>query len=107
MALKIGSKAKYLSAKPRRKRRVARSTVFAPFGGHLPNCWPMTCDASGVNPIQREEAMRHAQEIGVPTEFNAEGQAVYTSQRHRKAYLRAIGMYDRNAGYGDPEPINR
>lgn len=70
---------------------------------HRPGNWPMCSDAAGVNPDQRLDAMKHAQSIGIPTEFNAKGQAVFTSASHRKRYCEAIGMYDRNGGYSDPQ----
>jgi len=63
----------------------------------------MESDAVGVNPTQRIEAMAHAKKIGVPTEFNNEGQAVFTSRMHRKKYCEAIGYFDRNGGYSDPQ----
>jgi len=68
-----------------------------------PGNWPLLSDAVGVNPDQRTEAMKHASSIGVPTEFNSKGQAVFTSAGHRKRYCEAIGFIDRNAGYSDPQ----
>lgn len=70
---------------------------------HKAGNWPMCSDAVGVSPDQSSEAMEHAASIGVPTEFNSEGQAVFTSRKHRKKYCEAIGFYDRNGGYSDPQ----
>ena len=64
--------------------------------------WPMESDAAGVNPKQRQEAMQAASDLGVPTQFNEDGNPVFTSRKHRKEYLTAIKMHDRDGGYGDP-----
>ena len=63
--------------------------------------WPMCSDGAGVHPKQRKEAYEASVRAGVPTDFNAEGQAVFTSAKHKKAYCEAFGMYDRNGGYSD------
>ena len=55
--------------------------------------WPMKSDAAGCHPSQAKE---------VPTDFCSEtGQAIFTSRQHRAKYLKAMGMHDRNGGYGD------
>ncbi|HOK67210.1 MAG TPA: hypothetical protein PK054_12610 [Anaerohalosphaeraceae bacterium] len=64
--------------------------------------WPMVSVAVGVHPSQREEAMREAAAMGVPTEFNENGDAIFRSAKHRKAFCRAFGFYDKNGGYSDP-----
>jgi hypothetical protein len=69
--------------------------------GHRSACWPMASDAAGVNPEQRREAMEAARKAGVPTEFNREGQAIFTSREHRKQYCRLMGWRDRSGGWGD------
>ncbi len=75
---------------------------------HTCGNWPMESDAAGVGESQVDEAMKHATDNGVPTEFNRDtGAAIFTSQKHRKKYCELIGMYDRNASYGDPEPKNK
>lgn len=68
-----------------------------------PGNWPMASDAAGVNPDQAQEAMAHAASIGIPTQFDNEGRAIFNNARHRKAYCEAIGLYDRNGGYSDPQ----
>ena len=69
---------------------------------HAPGNWPMESDAAGVAASQVKEATEHANSIGIPTNFTEEGSAIFTSAQHRKDYCRAIGMHDRNGGYGDP-----
>ena len=68
-----------------------------------PGNWPMASDAAGVSPTQAQEAMAHATSIGIPTDFDRQGRAIFTSARHRKAYCEAIGLYDRNGGFSDPQ----
>lgn len=70
-----------------------------------PGNWPMKSDAMGVHPDQIPEVEAHSRKVGVPTHFDREtGQAILTSRDHRFKYARAIGMFDRDAGYGDPGP---
>lgn len=72
-----------------------------------PGNWPMASDAAGVHPDQRKEAQDHSKTIGIPTEFTADGAAVFRSPSHRKRYCEAIGLFDRNAGPSDPVPMRR
>ena len=65
--------------------------------------WPLYSDAVGVHPDQVGEAWGHSRSQGVPTEFTADGRAIFTSARHRKQYCEAYGYFDRNGGYGDPQ----
>lgn len=70
-----------------------------------PGNWPMASDAAGVDPSQIPEQMAHDAEAGVPTEYTKTGEPILTSPSHRKRYMHANGLCDRNAGYSDPEPI--
>lgn len=64
--------------------------------------WPLESDAAGVHPDQVNEAMVHAVSQGVPTEFNPKtGNPIFRSRRHRNDFLKAHGLRDNNAGYGD------
>ena len=76
-------------------------------GIRLRSTWPMTCDSSGCNPIQRQQFMEHSEKIGVPPEFNEIGPAVYTDDALRRRYCEETKFYDRNAGYSDPQKHNR
>ena len=75
-------------------------------GVRLSATWPMTSIAAGVSAEQRQEAIDTSIAMGVPTDFNADGDAVFRSPGHKREYLRARGLYDRNAGYGDTPPQN-
>jgi len=65
--------------------------------------WPMHSYAAAVHPSQVPEAEAHARSIGIPTSFDKEGEAVFTDPKHRKRYCEAVGLYDRNGGYSDPQ----
>lgn len=66
-----------------------------------PSGWPMVSDALAVDPRDAGEAQADAAKRGVPTEFNREGQPIFTSSGHKAAYCRAMGAVDRNGGYRD------
>lgn len=73
--------------------------------------WPIKSDGAAVHPKQRAEAIAHAKKVGVPTYFDRQGRAVFTSIRHQRDYLKQIQMHNRddNAGgqsrtYNVPEP---
>lgn len=83
------------------KKAFPDKPLAASIGGHLSKCWPMVSDGLAVDPTQRDEAVADAKAKGVPTEFNAEGQAILTDRGHRKRYMKAYGFHDRNGGYGD------
>ena len=70
---------------------------------HKPGNWPMKSESMGVHPLDAVAATAHASRIGIPTEFTADGRAVFTSARHRKSYCQAMGFYDRNGGFSDPQ----
>ena len=86
--------------------RMAKRDVVGDHSGvyHNAGNWPMLSEGAGVHPTQQIEAMQHSDKIGVPTEFTADGQAVFRSAAHRKRYCEAVGLYDRNAGHADPLP---
>ena len=70
-----------------------------------PDLWrrPIHSDAAGVGVDQIAQARKHSEEIGIPTDFDSEGRAIFTSRKHRKEYCEAIGLYDKDGGYGDPQ----
>ena len=65
--------------------------------------WPLLSDAAGVAESQVGEARHKFAELGLPTEVLNDGRVVFTSQKHRKEHCEAVGLYDRNGGYGDPQ----
>jgi hypothetical protein len=64
--------------------------------------WPMKSEALGVQPNQVNEAYKESVSIGIPTEFDKDGKAIFTSPSHYKKYAEAHGYYAKNGGYSDP-----
>lgn len=75
------------------------SSLFGPGAG-----WPMHCEASGVHPAQVDEARAQSVKDGCPTDFDRFGRAILRDRKHRAAYLKSRGIFDRGAGYSDPAP---
>ena len=73
---------------------------------HQPGNWPMASSACGGHPDEIPEMMAHDKKLGVSAEYNTDGDPIFTSKSHRKKYCEAHGIFDRNAGYGDPQPKN-
>jgi hypothetical protein len=69
--------------------------------------YPILSDAAGVMPEQIPEQMAHDRAMGVPTHYTKDGRPILENRSHRRKYLRANGLYDRSAGYGDGSPLNR
>lgn len=84
-------------------RRLMRDVVSEHRGtSSCPGNWPLLSDAAGVHPSQCKDAWNQSVSMGVPTRFHPDtGQAIFESRSHRRAFLRAKGMYDRSGGYGD------
>lgn len=70
---------------------------------HKPGLWPMKSWAIGVQPNQIPEAIDEAAKVGIKIDFSPEGDAIFTSAKHRKQYCEFRGVFDRNGGYGDPQ----
>lgn len=73
--------------------------------GNRPWSRPLKSVALAVQPGQVAEAAADAAARGVPTDFTPEGEPILRDRDHKKRYLRAYGMYDRDAGYGDAAPL--
>jgi hypothetical protein len=72
---------------------------------HFSKCLPIHSESLGVNPNQCKEAYDHSVRIGVPTEFDNEGQAVFRSEGHKKNYCREMShrLKDQDTSDSDPE----
>lgn len=82
------------------------------FGGSrtktYPSCYPMVCSAAGVAPSQIKEHQQHLKEKGCGhIEHTKDGDLVFSDKSQRKKVLEALGMFDRRASYGDPQPKHR
>lgn len=72
-------------------------------GGHNPACWPMWSDAGGCHPDQIKEYRGALNQAGVDADFrSSDGAIKWESSAHRKRCCEALGLHDRNGGYGDP-----
>lgn len=61
--------------------------------------WPFACPSSGVHPSQVPAERERLRKLGVRIDFNAAGNPIFESPGQRQAYLRAIGMVDKDS-YG-------
>jgi len=88
---------------------VMKRDFFADFGKQrTADFQPIVSVAAGVNPCQIPEMQKFDAAHGLAgTQYTGEGDVVFTSRSHRKKYCRAHGLFDRNAGYSDPAPVNR
>lgn len=72
--------------------------------------YPFASYAAGVS-LSEVPAMREIdRKAGVLTDYTTGpdgGDPIFRSPSHRKKYCRVHGLYDRDASYGDPEPVNR
>ena len=85
----------------KRARRILGCLV-APAGN-----FPMTSSAAGVWPSQIDEATLKSRGPGmIPVTFDKEGDAIFTSRRHRKDYCESVGLHDKDGGIGDPMPVS-
>lgn len=70
---------------------------------HVCGTYPYPSEALGVNPKQVPDMLKFDAQQGVSTNYDSEGRPVFTSKGHRRAYCKAHGYVDRNAGYSDPQ----
>jgi hypothetical protein len=69
--------------------------------------WPMVSVNAGVNPDQIDELRAHwARHNVTGVDVTPEGDVIWNDAGARKADCESRGLYDRNAGYGDPAPKN-
>ena len=66
--------------------------------------WPIVSDAMGVSEEQIPEAQAILKQHGVHTDYTPDGRPVLRDRAHRKAHMKALGFYDRSAGFGDQAP---
>jgi len=54
-------------------------------------------DGAAVHPKDRDEAMEHARKHGFAIDFDRQGRPHFTSHTQQKAYLKKIGMYNKDS----------
>lgn len=71
----------------------------------VPSNYPMVSDAAGVHPSQIKEHMDHLRQMGCgQVNHTKDGSVIFESKGQRRKVLKALGLFDRNAGYSDPTP---
>lgn len=94
---------KDLSIKLPDGRRAERSIADEHRGfRNTPGNWPLACEAMAIHPDQIPEAVESCRAMGIPTDYTPTGEPILRDRNHRKKYARAIGLIDRDGGYGDP-----
>lgn len=74
----------------------------------VPGNYPMVCTAAGVHPAQIREHTEHLRKMGCGfVEHTKDGDLVFNDKGQRKRVLESLGMFDRQASYGDPQPKYR
>jgi hypothetical protein len=116
---KDGHKSEYFSSMDKYKRfrkckcpdcgKRAEHTIIATTQNfrHSAGTWPMHSEAIAIHPSQIREQQDALAKHGVTCDFDSEGRAILTSRHHRKEVAEAMGLFDRNGGYGDPQRLNR
>jgi len=74
----------------------------------LPGNYPMESDAAGVHPAQIKDQIEHLKNMGCGfVEHSKDGNPIFHDKAQRKHVCEALGLFDRNASYGDPQPKHR
>jgi hypothetical protein len=63
--------------------------------------WPIYSEAAAVHPKQAKEWQAYMKSQGVPTEYDYLGRPELRDRGHRRRYLRAARLHDKDGGYGD------
>jgi len=70
--------------------------------------WPMWSTFAGCHPDQIPEMKEQLRSCGTDADYDPKtGDVCFRSRGHRAEVLRALGMFDRSAGYGDPAPLGK
>lgn len=69
--------------------------------------YPIHSEAMGVNVEDIPKAQEVLRRAGVNTQYDGAGRPILESPSHRKKHCEALGFYDRNGSYGDPQARNR
>jgi hypothetical protein len=65
------------------------------------DCWGYASYAAGVSPSEVPAMREVDRRAGVITDYSPDGDPIMRSRAHRKKYLAAHGLHDRNGGYSD------
>jgi hypothetical protein len=74
---------------------------------HRPGLWPMISPnlgwPAGYMPTVRERL----EKAGCQTDFTKTNDPILRDRHHRAEYMKVFGLYDRDAGYSDPNTTRR
>ncbi len=70
--------------------------VYVPCGTPATG-WPLRSAAMGVGEDQIAEQTKYDREMGVPTEYAKNGDAIYRDANHRRKHMKLHGMIDRDS----------
>lgn len=74
----------------------------------VPANYPMVSSAAGVHPGQIKEHMEHLRAKGCGTVHHTkDGDVIFQDKRQRKKVCEALGLFDRNGGFSDPQARHR
>jgi hypothetical protein len=68
--------------------------------------WPYTSTSIGCHPSDRKKFMKAMAAKGVPTEFNHEGRAIFTSRDHQRRYCQANGLVNYDETWSGKGPVD-
>lgn len=73
-----------------------------------PGNYPMVSANAGVHPAQIKEHQAHLKSMGCGhVEHTKDGDVVFQDKGQRKRVCEALGLFDRRAGFSDPQPKHR
>lgn len=67
--------------------------------------WPYTSTSVGCHPSDRKKFMEQMAKLGVPTLFDREGRAVFTSREHQRRFCQATGRVNYDETWSDKGPV--
>lgn len=86
------------------------TSYFNPYAGisSVPGNYPYESDACGVHPAQAREQIEHLRQMGCGfVEHSKDGNPIFQDKGQRKRVCEALGLFDRNGGFSDPQPKHR
>jgi hypothetical protein len=88
--------------------RIAKTFWGGSAIGTVPSCYPMVSSAAGVHPGQIKEHQAHLKAMGCGhVEHTKDGDLVFNDRTQRRRVCEALGLFDRNGGFSDPQPKHR
>lgn len=62
--------------------------------------YPIKLNSMAVTTHRRKTMMEHLAKKGVPTEYTLRGRPIIRDAAHRKQFMKAMNLFDRNSFYG-------